>query len=85
MKEFLSGVATTLCLVAALFFLRFWRQTHDRLFAFFAVAFVIMSANWAALAFLPVEDEARTVVYGVRILAFVLILVAVIDKNRSER
>ena len=85
MREFLSGATSALCLVAALYFLRFWRQTRDRLFAFFAVSFAILAVNWTALAFLPPAEEARTAVYGARILAFVLIIFAVIDKNRKER
>jgi hypothetical protein len=84
MREFLSGATAALCLVAALFFVRFWRQTRDRLFGFFALAFFVLATNWIALAFVPVENEARTLVYVARLVAFILILVAVIDKNRSR-
>ena len=72
-------------LVAALFFLRFLRQTRDRLFAFFALAFALMAANWTAMIFLRPEDEARTIVYAVRFLAFALILIAIVDKNRTVK
>jgi len=37
--DFLSGAVTLGFLVAATFFLRFWRRTHDRLFIAFAAAF----------------------------------------------
>jgi hypothetical protein len=32
LKIFLSGAISMACLTIALFFLRFWRQTGDRLF-----------------------------------------------------
>ena len=42
--------ATVMASVAcALFFLRFWRQSRDRLFACFGFAFVALAANWLAL------------------------------------
>jgi len=69
----------------AVFFLRFWRQTRDRLFAFFAMAFILLGANWAGLATLSVSQEARHLIYLVRLLAFVLIIVAIIDKNRGGK
>ena len=50
----------------------------------FAVAFWLLGSNWLALAFVK-QDEVRTVLYLVRLLAFVLILVAIIDKNRPRR
>ena len=37
--EFMLGGLVMGCFVAGLFFLRFWRKTHDRLFAIFAIAF----------------------------------------------
>jgi hypothetical protein len=84
-REYLLGATAGLSLVAALFFLRFWRKAGDRLFAFFSLAFALLAANWTALALIPPEDESRTIAYAVRLVAFVLILVAVVDKNRSSR
>ena len=81
-NQFLLGAVVAACAVAGLFFLRFWRRTRDRLFVIFAVAFWTLGANWLALAFIE-QNEVRTALYGVRLLAFVLILGGVIDKNRS--
>lgn len=67
--------------VAGLFFLRFWRDTRDRLFALFAVAFLVLAVNRVAGGLLPPPD--RDQVYWVRFAAFALILAAVVDKNRS--
>jgi len=85
MREFLLGANFVGCLVVALFFLRFWRQTHDRLFAFFSLAFGAFAVNWAAVAFVPAGNEARTLAYAVRLVAFVLIIIAVAEKNRPGK
>jgi Ca2+/Na+ antiporter len=84
MSSVLSGAIIMANLVVGLFFLRFWRRTRDRLFAMFAVAFWILAANRIVLASLHEESEFRTPVYAVRLAGFVLILVAIIDKNRER-
>ncbi len=81
---FLLGGVSTGSAVVGLYFLRFWRQTRDRLFAIFALAFFVLSANWTALAFIA-KDEVRTVLYMVRLLAFLLILLGILEKNRARR
>lgn len=82
MADFLSGVIFAGSLTAALFFLRFWRQTGDRLFAIFSLAFTLFAANRLLLAILDESNEARTWVYVMRLVSFVLIIAAVADKNR---
>ncbi len=84
MVEFLSGVMFTGSLVAALFFLRFWRQSGDRLFAIFALAFWILGVHWFVLAWTN-QDEVHVALYAIRLLAFLLILFAIVDKNRATR
>ena len=83
-NQFLLGAAVACCAAIGLFFLRFWRKTRDRLFAIFAVAFWAMGVNWLLLAFVA-PDEVRTFLYLIRLFAFVLILVGIIDKNRGRR
>jgi len=83
-NEFLTGASAMACVVAGLFFLRFWRRTRDRLFLIFSVAFWILGLNWTALGFIE-QDEVKTVLYMVRLLAFVLILLAILDKNRTRQ
>jgi hypothetical protein len=86
MEEFLLGATTMGFFVAGLFFLRFWRQTQDRLFAIFALAFWMLGVNRVIFAFLIEADEALSLpVYIVRLLAFSLILVAILDKNRVKQ
>jgi hypothetical protein len=85
MDDFLSGASSVAAAAIALFFLRFWRDSGDRFFAFFALAFVIFAANRIALSALDDESEARTVVYLARAAAFGIIVLAIVDKNRPQR
>ena len=48
MDQMLSGAIATASLVASLFFFRFWRQTRDRFFLWFALSFWIEAANRVA-------------------------------------
>ena len=82
--EFLLGMLVMASSVVGLFFLRFWRRTRDRLFLIFSAAFWLMALNWALLATIG-RDEVKTELYLIRLLAFVLILIAIVDKNRSSR
>ena len=84
MSDFLFGATAMGCLVAALFFLRFWRSSGDRFFLWFALAFATFAVNRVILAALEVDSEERVVVYVVRLLAFLLIVWAVVDKNRAS-
>ena len=81
MIEFFSGAVTLGFLVAAGFFLRFWRQTADRLFLAFALAFVLFALNQALASWLTVVIEPASLIYGLRVLGFVIILGAIVDKN----
>jgi uncharacterized membrane protein YeiB len=70
--------------IIGLFFLRFWRQTQDRLFAIFAVAFWLLMIERLLLLAIPEAHEVRPYVYVVRLSAFTVILIAVIDKNLKQ-
>lgn len=80
--DFIGGATMTAALVIALLFFRYWSQTHDRLFLIFAGGFLVFAASRLILAFLEEDDEGRVLVYGFRLLAFLLILGAIVDKNR---
>jgi thiosulfate reductase cytochrome b subunit len=84
MLSFVAGAICFAYLTAGLFFLKFWKETHDRLFAMFSIAFGVLAANRALLALLREVHEARSWLYFVRLLAFVLILLAILDKNRAQ-
>ena len=80
-----SAALATLYAVAALFFLRFRVRTGDRLFGWFATAFFLLSAQRFALIVAREWGEGTTGLYALRLLAFVLILIAIVDKNRATR
>lgn len=77
----LGGMTVALAAVAAIFFARFYRETADRLFLFFAWSFAIIAVNRAALSFFD-ENETRTYLYVVRFIGYLLILIGIYDKNR---
>ncbi|KQW78753.1 DUF5985 family protein [Brevundimonas sp. Root1279] len=68
--------------VAALFFLKFWRRTGDRLFLAFAAAFTLMAATPLLTGLLQVPREEQSPFYLLRLLAFLIIILAVIGKSR---
>lgn len=85
MFEFTSGLIAMGFLVAGLFFLRYWLQTRDGLFAAFAAAFVLLAVNQTLLAFSRVPLEERSPLYLVRLAAFGIIIAAVLAKNVAGR
>ena len=82
MLLFLWGALTMVSATIGLMFLKFWRRTGDRLFALFGTAFFVFALNWLVLAVVQPSDESRHYVYLIRLFAFVLLLIGIIDKNR---
>jgi hypothetical protein len=80
----LGGIAIA-SLLAGLFFLRFWKNTGDRFFLFFALSFFIEGLNRAALGLTANPNEDQPFFYFVRFLSFVLILIAIAHKNLAKR
>lgn len=80
----ISGAIVMGYAVAGLFFLRFWRETRDRLFLIFAGAFWLLGVQRLALVLSRNTVEDDTGLYLVRLFAFLLILGAIVDKNRSS-
>ena len=84
MNLLLLGAIAMASLVIGLFFLRFWRDTGDRFFLFFAVSFLLEGLNRAALGLVADPNEGRPFFYFVRFLSFILILIAIAHKNRTK-
>jgi uncharacterized protein DUF5985 len=82
--QFSSGFIVMGYLVVGLFFLRFWRDTRDRLFAVFALAFWLFALQRLLQALIDVEAEHEAVLYLIRLVGFLLIIWAVVDKNRAR-
>ena len=82
MTTFLYGMTAMGCAVAALVFLRHWRQSLDRLFFTFSLAFWLLAFNYVVRGLYPAATEWQLSVFLVRLLAFCLILYAIVQKNR---
>lgn len=83
MNPVLIGGIATACLVAALFFLRYWRATHDRFFLLFALAFAIDGLSRLVVAAIHLSDDTEPYSYLPRLVTFSLIIAAVVLKNRK--
>jgi hypothetical protein len=81
-ETFLHGATAMNCAVIGLCFLRFWRQSRERLFYWFACAFLILGIERATLGLTPFATEWREYVYLLRLLAFGLIIYGIVEKNR---
>jgi hypothetical protein len=84
LANFFYGAIGALCWVVGLYFLEFWRKTHDRFFGFFAVAFWILGLGRMAMSVLGETNEANKSIYVVRLVAYLIILAAIVDKNRAD-
>ena len=70
--------------VAAVFFLKFWRRTADSLFLAFAAAFLLLAATPLLTTLLEVPREEQSPFYLLRLLAFLILIVAIIGKSRRR-
>jgi drug/metabolite transporter (DMT)-like permease len=82
MRFYVWGLITMACWVIATLFIRYWRTTRDRLFLFFGLAFVILSLSWLGLAIFNPDNEHRHYAHIPRLIAFLLIIFGIVDKNR---
>ena len=73
------------CFIASLFFLGFWRRSRDRFFVIFAVSFLLLGVSWFILVLNGPANEFYPPVYLTRLVAFLLIIVALVDKNRPNQ
>ena len=85
MEQMLTGAIAVGWLVAGLFFFRFWRHTRDRFFLWFALSFWLEFANRIALGLWTGATEQSPLLYGLRVIAYGLILLAIWQKNRPRR
>ena len=82
--SFLFGVVTAGYLACGLFFLRFWSRSRDVLFLAFAAAFWLLALNSSLVMLVPELEGDRVWFYLLRILAFLLIALAIVRKNASR-
>lgn len=78
----LAGAILVAAAAIFVFFLRFWRNTGDRLFAFFAIAFLLIGVE--RLTIVSHAIEIRPGIYLMRLAAYLLIIFAVLQKNHRK-
>ena len=78
----LDGARVFASLVVALCFLRLGRASGDRLYRVFAISFVLLALSSALVGFDLELGEGSMLAFVPRLIAFVLIIIAIIDKNR---
>lgn len=81
LAAYADGFFTCAALVAALFFLRFWRDSHEILFGSFAAAFVLMAVSSVLPVMWDSLNDEKPAVYLPRLAAFGVIILAVVRKN----
>lgn len=82
---FLLGAMAMGCAIAALFFLRFWRSSGDRLFLYFALSFLMEAINRTLFALGEYPRDSQPLYYGIRLASYLLILWAILEKNLARR
>ena len=82
-ESVLLGAIAAASLAIGIFFLKYWRSSRDRFHLMFAGAFLLDALNRAGLGVLG-RGEFEPFHYAIRLFSYVLILAAIIDKNRSS-
>jgi hypothetical protein len=83
-RALVNGAVAMGCFVVGLFFWRFYRERRDALFALFGSAFWLMAGNHTILGLSQGTAETQLYVYVMRLLAFLLIIAAIVQKNRAR-
>jgi hypothetical protein len=85
MNDMLVGAIALANLLVGLFFLRFWKTTRDRFFLYFALSFSIEGLNRINSGLTEVLYEDAPVYYGIRLVSYALILLAIWEKNKPRQ
>lgn len=81
---YMYGALSLGCFAIALFFVRYHRLAKDELFLWFAGSFATLALHWTVLTFGTTSEHAH-LLYVVRLLAFLMIVVAILRKNRAAK
>jgi hypothetical protein len=85
MLDFFTGALTMTYVLAAAYFVHFWRRSGERLFIVFGIAFGLLALNQFAISLIGASDERGSYAYVLRVIAFLLIAAAIVDKNLVRR
>jgi hypothetical protein len=78
---FIAGTLVMAAFAIGLHFLKYWRLSKDRFFIWFAVAFWVFGLGWIFRAFTGGSEHGHWA-YVPRLVAFLMIIIAILDKNR---
>ncbi len=81
-SNFMTGANAMASIVISFFFLRFYQKVNDRFFLFFSLAFLAFAIERFVLVFAQIESEYYFAIYSIRLLGFIVIILAIFDKNR---
>jgi hypothetical protein len=84
-NQFLLGAIALGSFAVGLFFLRYWKISRDRFFLFLMLSFWIEGGNRTYMAIQQSWNEDSPAHYLVRLVSYLLILLAIWDKNRPGR
>lgn len=86
---FFSGIFVGTFFTAGLFFLKFWKASRDSFFRYFAIACWLLCIERILAIYLEIHSQSITTnsetmmwVYLIRLAAFILIISAIIKKNK---
>lgn len=80
--QFLYGGLTVMCVAIGFFFLRFWHESRDRFYLWFMTAFWALGTSWGVHLADRASTDGAPHVYLFRLIGFLLIFAAIVDKNR---
>lgn len=82
MAQFFAGCIFFGFLIVAGHFLKFWKSTGDRFFLLFAIAFALCGFERICVS-LFIGVTTVSYIYILRLIAFCVIIGAIVDKNRN--
>jgi len=86
-NNMMFGAVIMASFTISLFFLKFWKNTRDRFFLYFAISFLLDGICRITLAATANANDYDPVVYTIRLISFLVIIYAIFEKNnaRSKR
>jgi len=85
MTHLLAGAIAMASLIISLFFVRFWRSSGDRFFLYFALSFSIEGLHRVYSVTRTAGLEDSPLHYLIRLLAYGLIIWAILEKNLPRK
>ncbi len=83
-NAYLAGAFMMASIVAGLLFQHFWQQTGDKFFRSFSIAFWLLAIERVAYLLLNAKYEDRSFIYLIRFVAYIVIILAILNKNREK-